>query len=110
MSMSTSAKYQNLMQTEAIITLNDLLESNGNHASQFLRYSYGIVARAMFGINVSSAEDKFIVDNEAYVNEAVDSFRPDKYPVNLFPMLPFFPRWTPFARSVMRWWPRCASM
>lgn len=78
---------------EATITLNDLLETPELHPRHFLRYSYGAVARSFFGINVSSATDKFILENEAYINETLGTFRPDKYPVNTFKFLQYFPRW-----------------
>lgn len=92
-SISTNAKYQDFMQMEATITLNDVLKTPEIHSRHFLRYSYGVVARSMFGINISSATDKFILENEAYINETLGTFRPDKYPVNMFPFLKYLPRW-----------------
>ncbi|KAK2590769.1 hypothetical protein QQS21_011539 [Conoideocrella luteorostrata] len=92
-SITTNAKYQELMQREATLTLSHLLQSSEDYSRHFLRYSYGVVARSMFGVSIPSSDDKFIDDNEAYINDTMDTFRPDQYPVNLVPALRFLPQW-----------------
>lgn len=91
--ITTNARYQNLMDAESIITLKDLLKEPKGFDDHLQRYVYGVISRAFFGMEIKSANDSFVVENEAFILEAMDGFRPDKYPVNVFPFLKYLPSW-----------------
>ncbi len=81
------------MAEEATLALNDLLHSPEQFSKHFQRYSYGVLTRSILGFRVYSADDPFVVEQERFVGKAMDCFRPDAYPSNVFPFLRSMPKW-----------------
>ncbi|OGE56501.1 hypothetical protein PENARI_c003G04885 [Penicillium arizonense] len=96
-------KYQSLMDDEATFTLNALLESPDSFHGEFLRYSYSVLTSSLLGFSVRSPSDPFIDHNETFTAELMNSFRPDCFPSNVFPLLRKMPMWLmPSLRTMER--------
>ncbi|KAF5010770.1 hypothetical protein FDECE_3067 [Fusarium decemcellulare] len=92
-SITTNDKYLKLMEEEAKLTLRDLIQSPHDFDNHFKRYSFGVLTRSMLGFHVASANDPFITDSLSSIDEAMNCFRPDMYPSNVFPFLRSLPAW-----------------
>ncbi|RYF34478.1 MAG: cytochrome P450, partial [Cytophagaceae bacterium] len=69
----------------------------------FQKYSYGVIGRYFFGLQVRSADDAFVLDNEAFITTTMRSFDPVAFPVNLFPWLAYLTHWLlPHLREIRR--------
>jgi cytochrome P450 len=96
-------KYQSLMDDEATFTLNALLQSPDSFHGEFLRYSYSVLTSSLLGFSVRSPSDPFIDHNETFTAELMNSFRPDCFPSNVFPLLRKMPMWLmPSLRTMER--------
>lgn len=84
---------QGLMDSEATFTLQALLHSPLAFDDQLLRYAYSVLTSSMLGFSIRSASDPFIRHNEDFTAEIMNSFRPDCFPTNVFPMLKHLPSW-----------------
>lgn len=92
-SITAINKYQTLMGDEANITLRALLESPDSFHDEFLRYAYSVLTTSMLGFSIPSASDPYIRENEEFTSNIMNSFRPDCFPSNVFPILRRMPRW-----------------
>lgn len=92
-SIAAISKYQSLMDDEATFSLSALIQSPLSFHSEFLRYAYSVLTSSMLGFSITSSSDPFIRDNESFTAEIMDSFRPDCFPSNVFPILQQFPNW-----------------
>lgn len=92
-SMASIIKYQSLMDDEATFSLSALIESPSSFHDEFLRYAYSVLTSSMLGFSIPSASDPFIRDNEDFTAEIMNSFRPDCFPSNVFPILRHFRGW-----------------
>ncbi|KAF4266316.1 hypothetical protein KXW98_006901 [Aspergillus fumigatus] len=96
-------KYQSLMDDEATFTVNALLQSPDSFHGEFLRYSYSVLTSSLLGFSVRSPSDPFIHHNETFTAELMNSFRPDCFPSNVFPVLRKLPMWLlPSLRTMER--------
>ncbi|KAI1778543.1 putative cytochrome P450 oxidoreductase [Hypoxylon cercidicola] len=86
-------KYQSLMDNEATFTLNALLQSPSSFHGEFLRYSYSVLTTSLLGFSIRTPTNPFIQHNEAFTAEVMNSFRPDHFPSNVFPLLRKLPMW-----------------
>lgn len=92
-SITANTRYQNFMLEEAALTLSALMQTPKDFDKHFQRYCYGVLTRSILGFRTSTAEDQFVLDTEAYINESMKCFRPDEYPSNVFPFLRWLPVW-----------------
>ncbi|GAB1193991.1 hypothetical protein APSETT444_003228 [Aspergillus pseudonomiae] len=92
-SMAAINTYQSLMDDEATFSLSALIQSPSSFHDEFLRYAYSVLTSSMLGFSIPSASDPFIRDNEDFTAEIMNSFRPDCFPSNVFPILQHFPHW-----------------
>ncbi|KAK3326136.1 cytochrome P450 [Apodospora peruviana] len=92
-SITTNNKYQGFMAEEALVTLNDLLQKPEDHSNHFLRYSYCVLTRSLLGFRTTSAGDPAVAEREKLIDDVLKCFRPDCYPVNIFPWLAYLPKW-----------------
>jgi cytochrome P450 len=91
------------MDDEATFTLNALLKSPDSFHGEFLRYSYSVLTTSLLGFSVRSPSDPFIDHNETFTAELMNSFRPDCFPSNVFPLLRKLPMWLmPSLRTMER--------
>ncbi|KAJ5976967.1 hypothetical protein N7501_000309 [Penicillium viridicatum] len=96
-------RYQSLMDDEATFTLNALLQSPDSFHEEFLRYSYSVLTTSLLGFSVRNPSDPFIHHNETFTAELMNSFRPDCFPSNVFPVLRKLPMWLmPSLRTMQR--------
>ncbi|RDL31026.1 Uncharacterized protein BP5553_09815 [Venustampulla echinocandica] len=96
-------KYQSLMDDEATFTLHALVQSPDSFHGEFLRYSYSVLTTSLLGFSVRSASDPYIRQNEDFTAELMNSFRPDCFPSNVFPVLRKMPMWLmPSLRTMER--------
>lgn len=93
MNLAANTRYQTFMAEEAALMLSSLLETPGDFDAHFLRYSYAVLTRAVFGFRISDAKDPFVIHSEDFINESMKLFRPDEYPSNVFPFLRWLPSW-----------------
>ncbi|KAI1737461.1 putative cytochrome P450 oxidoreductase [Xylaria scruposa] len=87
-------KYQSLMDDEATFTLKALLLSHDSFHEELLRYSYSVLTTSLFGFSIRTPTDPFIQHNETFTAEVMNSFRPDRFPSNVFPLLRRLPMWS----------------
>ncbi|KAF4437566.1 cytochrome P450 oxidoreductase [Fusarium austroafricanum] len=100
-SMSANNTYLAAMEAESKITLRDLLLDPENFDNNLSRYAFGVLTRSMLGFEVETANDPFIVETRKNIDEFLRGFRPDYYPINVFPFLRFFPAWLVPSNSEM---------
>lgn len=97
MSITTNKNYQKFMTDESTFTIMEIVKNGGADfkiaEKAFLRYVYGVLTRSMLGFHVSSADDAFIVDTESMIDQCLQTFRPDAFPSNVFPVLRYLPAW-----------------
>ncbi|KAL2280266.1 hypothetical protein FJTKL_12715 [Diaporthe vaccinii] len=94
MTITSISKYQGMMDDEATFTLNAILEQPSSFHAEFMRYSYSVLTTAFMGFTIRSASDPFIEHNESFTAEVMNTFRPDYFPSNVFPVLRYLPMWT----------------
>lgn len=81
------------MEEEAKTTLSHIVKNPQGFDKHFMRYSYGVLTRSLLGFSIESADDPFVTYMDAFIDEAMQGFRPDVYPSNVFPFLRSFPTW-----------------
>lgn len=86
--------YHPLMESESLITLQDLLDTPDKYRTHLGRYAYGIVARSAVGQTVRDVETHWIPRMMEQTNDFIlKAFRPDMYLCNLIPPLAKLPDW-----------------
>jgi cytochrome P450 len=93
-SISSNAKYQAAMRSEAIHCIQRLLDTPEDFSTHFQTYSYGVIARCFFGMHIDSPAHAFVSENEDFFAEFMPAFDPVQYPVNIFTLLRYVPEWT----------------
>jgi pseurotin biosynthesis cytochrome P450 monooxygenase len=81
------------MDDEAAYTLYSLIKSPTSFDDHFMRYSYSVLTSSLLGFSIPSATDPYIHHNERFTDEVIKAFRPDCFPINVFPFLKSMPFW-----------------
>ncbi len=91
------------MDDEATFSISALIKEPGSFHKEFLRYSYSVLTTSLLGFAVRSSSDPLITHNETFTSELMNSFRPDCFPSNVFPLLRKMPMWLlPSLRTMER--------
>ena len=81
------------MHAQAAASVAQLVTTPDAFDAHFQTYSYGVIARCFFGLRIESPDDRFIRENEAFLNRTMEGFDPTVYPINVFPWLKYAPKW-----------------
>ena len=81
------------MEDEANLTLHYLIKAPKSSSDQFTRFAYSVLTTALMGFSITSAQDPYILQNEAFRRRFFDGFRLDLFPSNVLSIFRRLPNW-----------------
>ena len=103
----TVSKYLSGLEAETKTFIRSLLTDSDNYLRHIRRYSGGLALSIVYGYNVKSNDDKYLLLAEECMNLlANDMAGSGLWPVDILPILLYIPSWFPggsFKRKAAQW-------
>ncbi|KAF8869037.1 cytochrome P450 [Infundibulicybe gibba] len=93
-----AALYEPIQRKKTHKMLRDLLESPNNFRAHIRTTAAGIIMAIVYGHNISTMNDKYILIAEKAAGVAVEALLPGASLVNVIPVLRYIPPWFPGAK------------
>lgn len=103
-------RYYNSISTETRTFIQHILEDSDKYLAHIRRYAGGLTLSAVYGYQVSSDDDKFLVLAAKCMDLLANRITSGSglWAVDIFPFMKYLPNWFPgasFKRYAMKWKP-----
>jgi len=103
-------RYHNIIVTETRTLIQNILDDSDNYLAHIRRYAGGLTLSAVYGYQVSSSDDKFLLLADKCMDLLANRITSGSglWAVDILPFMKYLPTWFPgasFKRYAMEWKP-----